>query len=201
MNSLVSSRSRILLFALAWPAFAGSSGHGINNFQQVDAHVYRGAQPTDEGFKYLSKIGVKTILNLREADERSRAEEAVVLAAGMKYINVPMTGLTPPTEAEITRILAVLEDDNSGPVFVHCKRGADRTGAVIGAYRIDHDHWDNARALHEAKQLGMGFFEFPRQNYIRAFQARTVDATRTVEAKSSPAKASETTGSATGAAQ
>src|SRR5438552_9711509 len=120
MSSLVTSRSRVLLFALALPAFAGSSAQGIKNFQQVDSHVYRGAQPTDEGFRYLSKIGVKSVLNLREADERSRAEESEVLAAGMKYVNVPMTGLTPPTEAEITRILAILEDGNSGPVFVHC---------------------------------------------------------------------------------
>lgn len=172
MSSLASSRIRILLFALALPAFAGSSAHGIKNFYQVDEHVYRGAQPTDEGFKYLSKIGVKTVIDLRESDERSDAEERVVRAVGMKYVNVPMTGLTPPTQAEITRILGILENESEGPVFVHCRRGADRTGAVIAAYRIDHDGWDNGRALSEAKARGMSFFQFPRQQYIRSFQAR-----------------------------
>ena len=88
----------------------------------------------------------------------------------MHYVNVPMTGLTPPTRAEITRILVLLEDATAGAVFVHCMRGADRTGAVIAAYRIDHDHWDNDRALKEAMSFGMSFFQLPRQNFIRKFQ-------------------------------
>jgi hypothetical protein len=56
---------------------------------------------------------------------------------------------------------------------VHCWRGADRTGAVIAAYRIDHDHWDNSRALKEALSCGMSFFQFPRQSYIRRFRPLT----------------------------
>ena len=152
------------------PALAGSSVPGINNFYQVDEHVYRGAQPTTEGFEYLAKIGVKTVLDLREDGERSSEEAQLVTSLGMQYVNVPMTGLTPPTQAEITKILALLEDATAGAVFVHCMRGADRTGAVIAAYRIDHDHWDNSRALKEAMSFGMSFFQLPRQNFIRKFQ-------------------------------
>ena len=100
---LFPSRTRIFLFILGLPAFAGSSAPGIKNFHQVDEHVYRGAQPTDEGFQYLAKIGVKSVIDLREDDERSPAEERVVTATGMQYVNVPMTGLTPPTEAETRR--------------------------------------------------------------------------------------------------
>jgi tyrosine-protein phosphatase SIW14 len=174
-------RGFISLLVLSLPAFAGSSVQGVKNFYQVNNHVYRGAQPTDEGFNYLAKIGVKTVVNLREHDERSLAEEHVVTADGMQYVNVPMTGLTPPTEAQITKILALLEDDTTGPVFVHCQRGADRTGAVIAAYRVDHDHWDNARALTEAKSRGMSFFQFPREHYILTFQPRTLEAKAVVK--------------------
>jgi tyrosine-protein phosphatase SIW14 len=184
MSFLTSCRNRIFLFALALPALAGSTVPGISNFHRVDEHVYRGAQPTDEGFKYLAKIGVETVIDLRGADERSRAEERVVTAAGMKYVNVPMTGLTPPSEAEISRILGILEGDPKGAVFVHCKRGADRTGAVIASYRVDHDHWDNSRALSEAMERGMSYFQFPRQSYIRTFRPRTMEArTATMEAR------------------
>jgi protein tyrosine/serine phosphatase len=175
MSFLVSSRTRFLLFALALPALAGSLPEGIKNFYQVDQNVYRGAQPTGGGFKYLAKIGVKTVIDLRAADERSESEESMVTAEGMKYVSVPMTGLTAPTEAQISRILGILEAD-TGPVFVHCKRGADRTGVVIASYRIDHDGWDNAHALSEAKARGMSFFQFPRMSYISAFQPRTLDA-------------------------
>ena len=164
------------ILALSLPLFAGSSAPGIENFRQVDEHVYRGAQPSEEGLRYLAKTGVKTIIDLREADGRGRAEEAMVKAVGMTYVNVPMTGLTPPTEREMTQILTILEDQAQGPVFVHCKRGADRTGAVIGAYRIEHSHWDNAHALQEAKANGMGHFQFPRQSFIREFRPRTIEA-------------------------
>src|SRR5260370_15228378 len=133
MTPAISKRSRTLLFALAIPAFAGSSAPGIKNFHQVNEHVYRGAQPADEGFQYLAKIGVKTVIDLREADERSQAEEAVVTAAGMKYVNVPMTGLTPPTEPEITRILGILEDDGAGAGCWHCRRGADGTARGLAS--------------------------------------------------------------------
>jgi tyrosine-protein phosphatase SIW14 len=175
ITSLLTQSNRVFLFVLAIPVFAGSSAPGIKNFHQLNEQVYRGAQPTDEGLQYLAKIGVKTVIDLREADERAQAEESVVTAAGMKYINVPMTGLTPPTQSEITRILEILEDETAGAVFVHCKQGVDRTGAVIAAYRIDHDHWDNARALSEAKSEGMGFFQHPRESFIRDFQARTIE--------------------------
>jgi protein tyrosine phosphatase (PTP) superfamily phosphohydrolase (DUF442 family) len=66
-----------------------------------------------EGFNYLAKIGVKTVLDLREDHERSSREAQVVTSLGMQYVNVPMTRLTPPTEAEITKILALLEDGTS----------------------------------------------------------------------------------------
>ena len=169
-------RRNIFFLFLALPVFAASVAPGIGNFDQVNDHVYRGAQPTEEGFKYLSKIGVKTILDLRENDERTIEERRMVTGAGMEYVNVPMTGLTPPTEGETSKVLALLENETSGPVFVHCKEGKDRTGAVIAAYRIDHDGWDSARALKDAMNHHMSFFQFPRQNYIKTFQARTVEA-------------------------
>lgn len=180
-------RNFLLTCALAVPVFAGTSTPGIENFHQVDAHVFRGAQPSEEGFRYLANLGVKTVIDLRESDARSRKEEQQVTAAGMKYVNVPMTGLTPPTQVEVTTILGILENDSQGAVFVHCKRGADRTGAVIASYRIEHDGWDNSRALSEAKSDGMSFFQLPRQDYILTFQARKLEAKAAAPASSSSA--------------
>jgi protein tyrosine phosphatase (PTP) superfamily phosphohydrolase (DUF442 family) len=174
--SLISLAGRApLTLLLSLPLLAGSVP-GIGNFDQVDNHVYRGGQPNADGFHYLATLGVKTVIDLRETGDRAKQEERVVTAAGMKYLNVPMTGLTAPTESEITRIMAVLEDKTTGPVFVHCLRGADRTGAVIAAYHIDHDKWDNAKALKDAKAHKMSFFQLPRQSFIRDFQPRTVSA-------------------------
>src|SRR5215467_13533184 len=83
-----------LLLALAVvsvPALAQPAG--VGNFHKVDDQVYRGAQPTTEGFQNLAKLGIKTIVDLREADSRSQAEKKVVEAAGMRYINIPLRGM------------------------------------------------------------------------------------------------------------
>jgi protein-tyrosine phosphatase len=40
-------------------------------------------------------------------------------------------------------------------VFVHCKRGADRTGAFIGLYRVVRQGWNVEQAYEEARAIGM----------------------------------------------
>ena len=181
-------RNLIGLLVFGFPVWAASVP-GIDNFYQVDQQVYRGAQPTDDGFKYLSTLGVKIVIDLREHDQRAAHEDKVVTADGMQYLNVPMTGMTPPTAAEMAKILALLEDSSAGPVFVHCKRGADRTGSVIAAYRIDHDRWENSRALSEAMTNRMSKLQFQRQKFIREFQGKPV----VVAMDAAPAPAESTT--------
>ena len=170
----VSPRGILALSIVCLPMWAATptSVPGIENFHQVDQSLYRGAQPTADGYRYLRSIGIKLVIDLREYDQRSVAEEKQVTAAGMRYVNVPMSGLTPPTSEQINKVLDLMEDPSAGPVFVHCKRGADRTGAVVAAYRIEHDSWDNNRALAEAMTNHMSHLQIPRQRYIRAFQAR-----------------------------
>ena len=161
---------------LAIPTWAGTNDvPGIQNFHQVNESVFRGAQPTEEGFQRLAKMGVKTIVDLRREDEHSTASERrMVEAAGMKYVNLPMQGFVAPHDAVISRVLAVLNNTGGGAVFVHCKRGADRTGGVIACYRISHDGWDNHKALKEAKTLGMRWTQFGIMSYIVNFHGAPV---------------------------
>jgi protein tyrosine/serine phosphatase len=74
--------------------------------------------------------------------------------------------LAAPSDADVAKALAILNDPAAGPVFVHCRRGADRTGTILACYRISHDHWKNQSALKEARDLGMRFFEWAMQNYV-----------------------------------
>jgi len=145
----------------------------IPNFHQVDEHVYRGAQPKGEGWENLAKLGVKTVIDLRpESEHSSKAEEQAVEAAGMHYVNVPFSGVHAPSDRQISKVLHLL-DDSAGPVFVHCRRGADRTGTVIACYRIAHDGWNNRKALREAKSYGMSRIEIGMQRYVLAFRPAT----------------------------
>src|SRR5690349_11060466 len=85
-----------LTFGTAW---AGSHDENLPNFQKVDDHLYRGGQPTDLGFKDLAQRGIKTVIDLREVGEHSQAnEQKVVTGLGMKYVSIPMHGLSTPKD-------------------------------------------------------------------------------------------------------
>ena len=138
---------------------------GIGNFHQVNEHIYRGAQPNGRGFAGLAKLGIKTVIDLRgENSERTAVERA-----GLQYVRMPWSGLRAPDDAQIAAVLALLDDSGQWPVFVHCRRGADRTGTAIACYRIAHDHWSNQQALSEARTFGMSSLETAMQHYILRF--------------------------------
>jgi len=105
----------------------------VPRFHQVDERLYRGGQPGEAGFRYLRDLGVRTVINLREARDAVRADEQrIVESLGMKYVNLPVKdgNIFRPfrrvPEETLERFFAAI-DSAPGPVFVHCHRGADRT--------------------------------------------------------------------------
>jgi len=133
----------------------------IARFHQVDEQLYRGAQPTELGLTRLQALGVRTILNIRdEGDAEVEKERRIVESLGMHFVHIPIKdgnifnwSRRIPTDT-VTRFFEVLASV-PGPVFIHCKRGTDRTGALVAIYRIAHNGWDAARALAEANERGM----------------------------------------------
>lgn len=162
--------STLLAFVLM-PVFAwAADAPGVPNFHSVNDHIYRGGQPTREGIKNLAKIGIRTVIDLRGGADR--AEEKLVLAAGMRYAHVAMGAFSAPSEEQMVKVLDMLDDATGSPVFIHCKRGSDRTGTVIACYRIRHDRWDNQKALSEARKNGLSWVERGMQHYILAFESK-----------------------------
>jgi protein tyrosine/serine phosphatase len=136
--------------------------HQITNFGQVDASLYRGAQPSRAGLTNLSRLGVKTVVNLRR--DALPGEETTVRALGMNYLTAPLSGVgNPPSEEQLRELVRAIEHA-PGPVFVHCQYGCDRTGLVVAAWRVRHG-WDGHAALAEAKAYGIS-------PLLTGFQAR-----------------------------
>jgi protein tyrosine/serine phosphatase len=162
---------------------------GVDNFHEINDHVYRGAQPTPRGFQSLSALGIKTVIDLRESGGRSRAEQKLVEADSMHYVNIPLKGRVAPSDADVARLLALFENRSAGPVFIHCRRGADRTGTICACYRIAHDGWSNEKALSEARSFGMAWFEKAMQHYVLTYRAGTSVASAPAIAPSIPAVA------------
>jgi tyrosine-protein phosphatase SIW14 len=141
----------------------------LPNFHQVNQNLYRGAQPGAGGIQKLKELGVKTIINLRGADEGTEAEERDARSAGINYFNVPLDGLGRPSDEKVLKILALINDAKNWPVFIHCNHGKDRTGTIIACYRISHDGWTLDEAMKEAKRYGMSWVQLKMKDYIKDY--------------------------------
>jgi len=144
----------------------------LPNFHQVNEKLYRGAQPKSDGLERLARMGVKTIVNLRDGDAMAQREGVEARAAGLQYFNVPLKRTGRPSDDQVESALAIINSSTNQPVFVHCKLGADRTGTIIAVYRISHDGWTSERARAEANHYGMHLWEAGMKNYIHDYYQR-----------------------------
>jgi protein tyrosine/serine phosphatase len=132
-----------------------ASNFAPDNFFKVDAHVLRGASPTQENIKWLANQGVKTIVKL---DDENPEESYWGLS--VEYYPINKFGFDLSYEY-VKQILAQIElSSKKGLVYVHCEHGADRTGLIIALYRIQHG-WslDQARDEMNDPRFGHSSFE------------------------------------------
>lgn len=125
-------------------------GVSIKNFGKVDDHYYRGSQPTQEEFAQLKKLGIKTVIDLRK--DSVRAEQDWVRGVGMQYFNIPMKADTAATEPQTSSFLSLVKEPANWPVYIHCKGGRHRTGAMTAVYRIAQNGWTADQAFQEMKE-------------------------------------------------
>ncbi len=141
----------------------------LPNFAQVKEKFYRGGQPSEDGVKELAKMGVKTIIDLRGEDKLSEKEAVWAKNAGVKFVSVNLSNWFKPKTADIEEIIKQIDAAENQPVFVHCKRGADRTGTVVAIYRISHDNYTAKKATDEAKKYDFGWWQFWMKDYINDY--------------------------------
>jgi len=125
---------------------------GVNNCFQVTSNLYRGAQPTAKGFKNLQAMGIKTAVNLRAW----HSDKDKVAGTGLKSVRFEMEPWHGDTE-EVVQFLKIAINTNNLPAFVHCERGADRTGMMCAMYRIAVCGWTKAQAIDEMRNGGFNF--------------------------------------------
>lgn len=172
----------LLGLALAVPATAGPlegkfANIRIDNFGQVDDHYFRGGQPKDQDYTDLAAAGVKTVINLIQGADGD--EKALVEAAGMRYVAIPMTTRTAPTAAQIAEFLKDVTNPANQPVFVHCVGGRHRTGVMTAVYRMAVEGWDAAKAFAEMKQyrFGADFLHPEFKQFVFSYHPVLADAT------------------------
>lgn len=145
---------------------------GLPNLHKVSDDLYRGAQPTAEGIRELEKLGVKTVVNLRDDyDDRKEMRNATIACK-----RIPMTAWYVQDD-DLVQFLRTVTDERSTPIFVHCRRGADRTGLAVAIYRIVVQDWTKDEAIAEMTRGGFAFYS-GWQNLVRYLRDLDVDQLR-----------------------
>ena len=98
----------------------------------------------------LQENGIHTVLDLRYRHN----DEKIAQGTDLKIVHLPM--LAHDIDAQELRRAVALIRQADKPVLVHCRYGADRTGAVIAAYRILEQGWTNEDAIEEMVHGGYG---------------------------------------------
>ena len=122
---------------------------GLKNFAKVSDTLYRGAQPSKGGFETLKSQGIKTVVDLR--DEHS--DRAMLRGIGLRYLEIPCDPWS-VKQSQIDEFLKVVRDPKNQPVFVHCAYGSDRTGIMVGAYRMLDQNRTADQAIQELRRFG-----------------------------------------------
>jgi tyrosine-protein phosphatase SIW14 len=123
--------------------------------------LYRSGQMTREGLLHtLTEYHIRTLINLRDGLTRlDSAEEDLCKSENIQFVRILPSqwgdsGGSVPVESGVRRFREIMSDPRNYPVLVHCFAGIHRTGAYCAIYRMEREHWSNARALAEMRACG-----------------------------------------------
>ncbi|MFH1389720.1 MAG: hypothetical protein ABIH56_03225 [Candidatus Margulisiibacteriota bacterium] len=115
------------------------------NCRLIDGHIWAGGHPlspkkfdNSDGqvlsiMKFLKEMGVKDVVDLENSSAAQKRYGKLLAKAGLNRLHIPMSSSKVPTKDEWSKI----KEKMKGPVYLHCRWGADRTGAVVARYLIE----------------------------------------------------------------
>lgn len=107
------------------------------NRHRLSGEAFRAAQPAPRHIRQLARMGIKTIVNLR--DERDcgsfRLERQACERAGITLVNFGVKSRGAPLKDRIHGAKALFSAIQY-PMLMHCKSGADRAGLMSVLFHI-----------------------------------------------------------------
>ena len=163
-------RASLLVSLVVWASTVSEARAqpraGLPHFGTVSSQLYRGAQPENAGFAELKKLGIDIVVNLRHETTEITRERTLVEAQSMRYVSIPWRGKNDPNTEQVAQFLSLVRDNPDRKVFVHCQRGAERTGVMVACYRMSRENWTPEQAVAEMKAFR---FRAGRFNHLERF--------------------------------
>ncbi len=140
---------------------------------RITPGIYRGNAPGDEGLATLKAMGIKTVVNLRHY--HGKGEEKACREAGLRYVRIVLESSDAPKDEAVRVFLRTVNDPELQPVYFHCWRGKDRTGAMAAVYRMTVDAWPLEAALAEMDEFGFYHGWHDLLAFVKDFPARKAE--------------------------
>lgn len=144
--------STLVAFFIATPSVQAKT-EDLPKLNTVTANILRGGRPTANGLKILQQKKIKTIIDIDDSKSAIETERKNLEKTGIKYYSIPFNSFARPVDANVKKVQDLLNDPSKYPIYIHCKHGEDRTGLMIGLYRVEHG-MSPADAYKEMRKLG-----------------------------------------------
>ncbi len=141
----------------------------IKNFHQVSEDLYRSGQPQHKGMLELERKGIKTIINLRKSINDRRE----IKGTELKEVRIRIQTKKLNYQDVLQTMIAFRDAEK--PMLVHCRRGSDRTGCMVAAYRMVFLDWDKERAIEGLMDKDLGYLDGMFPNILEVIKNLDVD--------------------------
>jgi protein tyrosine/serine phosphatase len=146
---------------------------GLPNLGRVVPNLYRGGQPHAHGYDELRRLRVDIVVNLNTSRSQIAHEKIEVESRSMRYVSIPWSASSVPGDTQVAEFLRLIRDSPDKTIFVHCYRGADRTGVMVAIFRMARQGWTPELALDEMQRFNFhGFWYRHLKRYVNQFPAK-----------------------------